>query len=534
MADKTSALRLAVLYGAVLVSAAVVSMPMLVLVAYVFLGAAAITALSSRSPELGTYALTLPLALLTLWSVMEVLIGWIPALAVAAVALVGCGLAAIRMPRRYAFTWGALASPATPLVLLIPLASIGVFKRVSPGADFGWLMSGDSLSELYWMTSLRASGPGHDAWAVIASTSAHDYLANTLAYVAGGTASPTLVMDMRAFAAVVVLSLALGTLQYLVGLGSPERGRTGLIQGAVFGLLVISGALIGLPASNGFINVGLSFAMYAIAMTAAARLSCGVSRLDLAAAVASILVLTLVWPPVAMTAAGLVLASVLSKRDARRLLTLAVILPGAIITGYWIVTSIVPGVPKMPITTGVNYYYFPITPVAAFALASAMLFISERRVPHGAIVRAVPAAAIGGAIGMFIAVGGGDPMGILADSHVLSATRYYTFLKFVWQVCMPLLVLVAVVLFRPKMRERIGVANTTAALGAVLVAAFTFANMPNVPWLPLDSRGPQQELAQFALMSRAERSHSDLALQGGVPAGWIDFCNASSRPPEYC
>lgn len=509
-----------------LVLATAISVQALVLLASMLLAAWFVVSLPRRL-RLKPYAWGLPLAVFILVSIVSVQIGIAPVIGLAAVAVAAAAGLVIAYRRGHGSPLStALTMPAFG-AFAVPLGSMAVIEHLGhTGASFSWLMTGDGLSELRLMGLYRTLDtfqyvPTHFPFA----TSGHLLLADAISFGTGvGGGRDQMLADIRALTAVVVLSAIVAVAQLQSRFGTSRDGWRGLAQGLTLGVLASSGAVLGLAASNGFVSTAVTFALFALVLSAAATLSRRWTPSSLVVVGMGALALMSTWQPIGLTAGALGIAAMWSSRRGTPLaFSSAVAVTGAF-AFWWALSGI--GVPSFPEIND-NAYYFPITPIAVFLLSAAALAIIPTRGTARIGSRAAAAAFVAGSIVFTAIVARTDFLGVLADSHILSSTRYYYVLKFIWLISMPLIPLLLVVLLRSDVRTRIGTRTATFASVLVLAAAITAANTPNFAWLPFANQERNRTLAELATASDDNVQVFIDPLTDGTFNGWsrwrLDF-----------
>lgn len=527
-----------VLYAAVVVCALIVSLPMATLLVTILFGGVAVVVVGQRINHLTVFAPTIPIAVLMLASVVAVQIGVSVGIAVVATLLAAFGVVLLSRAWRGGIDWSVYASPSVPMIALVPLSTMAVASLVWPGMESSWAAIGDALHELNIARELSVLGAGQaipDAFPV--GTHGHDFLVGALFTFSSFFGQSDLRTHIDALAATAMVPLILGVLQLFVGLGDPQRRWFGAAQGLTLGALICTSAIVGLPASNGYVNPGMTFALYAMTIVAVDRFYRTRSKWSSTIALIGVVALLGVWTPIGFVAFVLWFATLVVGSRERTFLVVSAIGSMGVIVVYWLMSSILELLPPMPISYG-SASYLPITPIAVFAIATFGIIVLSRDSASRPAFRMVPLAALGGSIAMIISMGHGHLLGVLADSHILSATMYYYVLKFIWLACMPLIVMLLILVLDPQFPRSFGKATFAGMASLVLFVGFMFANTPNMPWIPVDGRPHVQRLAEFivdpvdavdnpdevdsdAVRKWAELCHSEV---------WADVCGPTAAP----
>lgn len=134
---------------------------------------------------------------------------------------------------------------------------------------------------------------------------------------------------------------------------------------------------------------------------------------------------------------------------------------------------------------------------------------------------------------MFLMLREHNLFALLAASHVLGTTSFYYVSKFLWLSFIPVVLLVTAQLSKIDSVSRHERLTNVAGAVFLLVAGFTAANTPNIPWIPAGNRtslGPVAEellsitdTAQPRLYFRFLSESQDHAINQWLALDWEEY-----------
>lgn len=506
-------------------ASAIVSVSLAMLVLFVFVCASAIRTGAIRGQVMDSYALALPVMALSVTSLVCVFLGLPPGWGFILLLALASVILAYRL-----WSKGGLcfeSDPIPPIALSVPILSMVIIRIVSGERVFSWLMLGDALPEFDIVTQLAElqafeSVPQYMPF----STTLHNHVALSLAETVSLFHTPGLATTLESFVAIVVVAVTLAFAQLHSAFGQRGKGLVVLGQGLAMGILLSSSSVLGMSASNGFINLGLATFLYSVGLVSVARLHRWRQPSDLFVGTFATVLLIATWPPLSLIVAGGLVGVWLFGKNVTRVAlggSIAIVTTALILSRIEFVDSRLPD-------SSIGSGYISMTPLAGFLLVLVILWLISGSNAYRDIFFAVPILVGSAWFAAAITIGNGQFLEIMADSYITSSTAQYYVLKFAWYAFLPFVMIVLILASSPVSFEILGRRVGSAVVVVLLAALVMLGNNPNMPWLPVESRSYHAALSRFAVDSSIPTvDPSSLANL----SHWIEFC-AREDKEQYC
>lgn len=419
---------------------------------------------------------------------------------------------------------------------LIGLTSMSLLlvKILAPTNVFSWVMYGDAMSSVFISRELNSLHPLEIfSSGQLFAAPLQFMMANfaTAGYVPPVNSSGIVeALEAQIAVALIALSVGLAQLSKLI-----ERNQSKpVIATKAFVLFVLmqSGLILGLVASNGFLSVGIAFAFYSAVLVLCYKLLSS-DKIDVALSVQMIVMLGLLafsWVLLAILVIGVILSVTLTKRIKTHRFRALVVLVPLLTVSIIVVVSRIPTVQFALQLTG----FFPAISVSLFiALTGVFVFVSRNNSILNPQITFSIVLALSSAVITYAFLNNGTSVSkFLSFANAAGVTPFYYSEKLLWIAVMPFVVLLCLIILNHAFSRQGPMWIPTVALVLICSSILTLPGVLNFPWLPMTNDNFR---AQLALEFKKDDSTSsrmyfnykgewmDSELNGWSGLSWEDY-----------
>lgn len=424
------------------------------------------------SQSLARYSVTLPLVLILALSAFSGLVGISRVATLTTLLVISLALTVVNLRRVNLCEIALIGRTSEFLIYIIPVSSWALARVVEARRAFAWALSGDAGTFVqYQMIVRNVSDSELVSFAAQARTVGLALVGSVFAEGNLLPVSSSLANEVTVAVSIAIVSLILAVTQ-LVRAVDPEPS---LLVGLVLGIFIPSGLALGLVASNGFLSVGLTLALFVLCASSLSTFWREGSGSNLVVALVALVALAVTWVFIAAALAGIlvvVLYGRLSKRNTGNISWLLI----GVFVGVYLLGWAASG-PLSSFWSG----YFPATPLAIFALSTGFALAFARGSVSN-LVLVLVATAIAGSVAMFIVASPSQVANFISGVFLTNSSEYYYVRKYIWLSFFPIATIVLVLVARQKYFN-VPRSNQFVAIAAVVGAGYLAAPTPNVPWL---------------------------------------------------